>query len=164
MPGGVRCSTVFLPPITSVWPALWPPWKRTTAPMSCVSRSTILPLPSSPHCAPSTTTDCPISRLLLRLGEAAAAAFRTGPHAEQAGGRLAGEPPRPAFVHYPGFSARRPAAAAGTGLVARAGIPALGGAASAASSSPRPHPTAMDPRLRGDDDQEATPRPRYSAP
>src|SRR3546814_13112535 len=104
-----------------------------------------------------------MARLLLRIGGAAAAAIRTGPHAEKAGGRLPGEPARPAFVHYPGFAARRPAAAAGTGFVARAGIPALVGAASAASSSPRPHPTSMDPRLRGDDDQEATPRPRYRA-
>src|SRR5690606_14792973 len=61
MPDGIRCSTVFLPPITSVWPALWPPWNRTTPPMSCVSRSTILPLPSSPHWAPSTTTDWPMA-------------------------------------------------------------------------------------------------------
>src|SRR3546814_7986906 len=54
--------------------------------------------------------------ILLRIGGAAAAAIRTGPHAEKAGGRLPGEPARPAFVHYPGFAARRPAAAAGTGL------------------------------------------------
>src|SRR5690606_349128 len=60
MPDGIRCNTVFLPPMTSVWPALWPPWNRTTAPMSCVSRSTILPLPSSPHCAPRMTTDLPM--------------------------------------------------------------------------------------------------------
>ena len=26
----MRCSTVFSPPTTSVWPALLPPWKRTT--------------------------------------------------------------------------------------------------------------------------------------
>src|SRR6478736_3298703 len=61
MPDGIRCRTVFLPPMTSVWPALWPPWKRTTAPISSVSRSTILPLPSSPHWAPSTTTDWPMA-------------------------------------------------------------------------------------------------------
>ena len=30
MPDGIRRSTVFLPLMTSVWPALWPPWKRTT--------------------------------------------------------------------------------------------------------------------------------------
>src|SRR5690606_34946004 len=63
MPEGIRCSTVLRPPMTRVWPALWPPWKRTTAPISSVSRSTILPLPTSPHCAPSTTTDCPITAL-----------------------------------------------------------------------------------------------------
>src|SRR3546814_11167516 len=79
-----------------------------------------------------------MARLLLRIGGAAAAAIRTGPHAEKAGGRLPGEPARPAFVHYQGFAARRPAAAAGTGFVAREGLPALVGAASAASSSSRP--------------------------
>ncbi|KAG1434153.1 hypothetical protein G6F57_021717 [Rhizopus arrhizus] len=57
MPDGIRCRTVFLPLMTRVWPALWPPWKRTTAPISSVSRSTLLPLPSSPHWAPNTTTD-----------------------------------------------------------------------------------------------------------
>jgi hypothetical protein len=36
------------PPITSVCPALWPPWKRTTPCALSVSQSTILPLPSSP--------------------------------------------------------------------------------------------------------------------
>src|SRR5687767_3088181 len=56
MPEGMRCSTVFLPAITSVWPALWPPWKRTTPCARSVSQSTILPLPSSPHCVPITTT------------------------------------------------------------------------------------------------------------
>src|SRR5208282_5730630 len=60
MPDGIRRSTVFLSPITSVWPALWPPWKRTT-PWACsVSQSTTLPLPSSPHWVPITTTFLPM--------------------------------------------------------------------------------------------------------
>src|ERR1700730_8427408 len=42
--------------MTSVWPALWPPWKRTTTSARCDSQSTILPLPSSPHWAPITAT------------------------------------------------------------------------------------------------------------
>ncbi len=42
--------------MTSVWPALWPPWKRTTTSARSLSQSTILPLPSSPHWAPITTT------------------------------------------------------------------------------------------------------------
>src|SRR5262245_23358745 len=42
--------------MTRVWPALWPPWKRTTTSARSDSQSTILPLPSSPHCAPTTTT------------------------------------------------------------------------------------------------------------
>ena len=55
-PEGIRCNTVFCPSITSVWPALCPPWKRTTALAWSVSKSTILPLPSSPHWVPMTTT------------------------------------------------------------------------------------------------------------
>ncbi len=56
IPAGIRWSTVFSPPTTSVCPALLPPWNRTTTSASWVSRSTILPLPSSPHWAPTTTT------------------------------------------------------------------------------------------------------------
>src|SRR6267143_1116294 len=56
MPEGMRCSTVFLPAMTSVCPALCPPWKRTTPCARSVSQSTILPLPSSPHWVPMTTT------------------------------------------------------------------------------------------------------------
>src|SRR6266700_3172219 len=36
----------------TVWPALFPPWLRTTISASAVSTSMILPFPSSPHCAP----------------------------------------------------------------------------------------------------------------
>src|SRR5271169_2785287 len=46
--------------MTRVWPALWPPWKRTTISACSDSQSTILPLPSSPHWEPTTTT-LPIS-------------------------------------------------------------------------------------------------------
>src|SRR3954469_13089223 len=63
IPDGMRCSTVFLPPTTSVCPALCPPWKRTTPWARSVSQSTILPLPSSPHWLPMTTT----LRALIRL-------------------------------------------------------------------------------------------------
>src|SRR5262245_20570059 len=42
--------------MTSVCPALWPPWKRTTTSARALSQSTILPLPSSPHWAPITAT------------------------------------------------------------------------------------------------------------
>ena len=45
-----------MPSITSVWPALWPPWNRTTTSAPTDSQSTILPFPSSPHWAPTTTT------------------------------------------------------------------------------------------------------------
>ena len=62
MPDGISDRMVFSPSMTSVWPALCPPWKRATAVARSVSRSTILPLPSSPHWAPMTTTILPISR------------------------------------------------------------------------------------------------------
>src|SRR6476646_2116229 len=42
-------------PRTMVWPALFPPWKRATTSARSARRSTTLPLPSSPHCAPTTT-------------------------------------------------------------------------------------------------------------
>src|SRR5688500_9532635 len=54
MPDGTRCRTNFRPSTYTVWPALWPPWYRATAEKCGVSMSTILPFPSSPHCAPST--------------------------------------------------------------------------------------------------------------
>src|SRR3954463_2837104 len=56
MPLGTRCRTVFVPPTTSVCPAFAPPWKRTTTSAQEVKRSTIFPLPSSPHWAPTITT------------------------------------------------------------------------------------------------------------
>src|SRR5512147_547113 len=56
MPEGTRCSTVFLPAMTSVCPALCPPWNRTTPCAWSVSQSTTLPFPSSPHWVPTTTT------------------------------------------------------------------------------------------------------------
>src|SRR6218665_1484040 len=60
MPLGIRCSAVFTPLITKVWPALCPPLKRTTPCALCVSQSTSLPLPSSPHWVPTTTTLRPL--------------------------------------------------------------------------------------------------------
>ncbi len=60
MPDGISRSTVFRPPMTSVCPALWPPWKRTTPCACSVSQSTTLPLPSSPHWVPMTTTFFPM--------------------------------------------------------------------------------------------------------
>src|SRR3954465_465607 len=40
-----------------VWPALLPPWKRTITSAFSARRSVILPLPSSPHWAPTMTID-----------------------------------------------------------------------------------------------------------
>src|SRR3984957_24829 len=62
MPEGMSDRMVFLPSMTSVCPALWPPWKRTTAFTWSVNKSTTLPLPSSPHCRPITTRFLPITR------------------------------------------------------------------------------------------------------
>src|SRR5688572_21762991 len=55
MPEGMVCRTYFSRPTTTVWPALLPPWKRTTTFTCGVMTSTTLPLPSSPHCVPTTT-------------------------------------------------------------------------------------------------------------
>src|SRR5438046_5301393 len=70
-PDGTRCSTVFTPPTTSVCPALAPPWKRTTTSAHEVKRSTIFPLPSSPHWAPTMTTFDMRSKSLSRRRAAA---------------------------------------------------------------------------------------------
>src|SRR5258707_2156755 len=51
---------LFLALMTSVWPAWWPLGNVTPAATRSVSRSTILPLPSSPHCVPITTTFLPM--------------------------------------------------------------------------------------------------------
>src|SRR6056297_2012949 len=87
MPEGMRCSTVFSAPITSVWPALWSPWKRATAATRSVSRSTILPLPSSPHWVPMTTTFLPMMFVVPGC-EACSVAYevqqhKSGDHADQ---------------------------------------------------------------------------------
>src|SRR5260221_12877831 len=74
MPEGTRCNTVFLPPITSVCPALCPPWKRTTPWAWSVSQSTTLPLPSSPHWVPMTTTFLAIVSALARIAHGPLAA------------------------------------------------------------------------------------------
>src|SRR5579885_1896790 len=55
-PEGRRLSLKVRSPTTRVWPALCPPWKRTTTSALSDSQSTILPLPSSPHWAPTTAT------------------------------------------------------------------------------------------------------------
>src|SRR3990172_97195 len=65
MPAGTTCSTVASPSTTSVWPALFPPWKRTTRSARMASQSTILPLPSSPHWAPTATSVATVPLLQL---------------------------------------------------------------------------------------------------
>src|SRR3954453_14970324 len=55
MPDGIRWNFHFSPSRTIVWPALLPPWKRMTRSAFSASRSVTLPLPSSPHWAPTMT-------------------------------------------------------------------------------------------------------------
>src|SRR4051794_15448721 len=55
MPEGMRWNFHVSPPCTMVCPALLPPWKRMTASARSARRSMTLPLPSSPHCAPTMT-------------------------------------------------------------------------------------------------------------
>ncbi len=75
-PDGMRRVTYFLPSTTSVWPALAPPAQRTTKRAFSVSRSTIFPFPSSPHCTPTTITTAMIvwSSLKVKPGVSSATA------------------------------------------------------------------------------------------
>src|SRR4051794_29097638 len=56
----------------TVWPALWPPAYLATTAKRSESTSTILPLPSSPHWAPSTTAVFARIRTFLDLPAARA--------------------------------------------------------------------------------------------
>src|SRR3954463_13244079 len=86
--------------MTSVWPALWPPWKRTTMSACSDNQSTILPFPSSPHWAPTTTT-LAIRRFSLcnsSLQKSMTNVRKTGPH-HQTGSEAGGsEIMRPAQI------------------------------------------------------------------
>ena len=91
IPDGIRCSFQVWPSRTIVWPALLPPWKRTTASARSASRSVIFPLPSSPHWAPTITI--PGIRVQCRQGVAdvpGAAPFRRTDSSSR-------EPPRAAI-------------------------------------------------------------------
>src|ERR1051325_9429002 len=101
IPDGIRCSTVFLPPTTSVCPALCPPWKRTTPWARSVSQSTILPLPSSPHWVPMTTTLRALMALFHHAGERSQVDRKSGRRARAAEG-LAHFIVAPAARHGPG--------------------------------------------------------------
>src|SRR6185436_1083527 len=56
IPEGIRWNLNSSPSRTIVWPALLPPWKRTIASARSARRSVTLPLPSSPHWAPTITS------------------------------------------------------------------------------------------------------------
>ena len=107
-PEGTRCSTVRRPPMTRVCPALCPPWKRATTAARPVSRSTILPLPSSPHCMPTTATapvipSLPSPPATTRVAHPRRSRPPTGRHADPGPGRRA--PPRPADAGRPALHA-----------------------------------------------------------
>ena len=53
IPDGIRCRMYWVLPTMTVCPALAPPWARATMSACSVMKSMILPLPSSPHWAPS---------------------------------------------------------------------------------------------------------------
>ena len=55
IPDGNKCKMIFLLLTTTVWPALLPPWKRTTILTLVPNKSTTFPFPSSPHWEPTTT-------------------------------------------------------------------------------------------------------------
>src|SRR5260370_52148 len=67
MPLGINLRTNFFSPMNTVWPALCPPWYRATMENFSANRSTTFPLPSSPHCAPNTTTFCMCGPKTLQL-------------------------------------------------------------------------------------------------
>src|SRR5262249_56270613 len=107
--------------MTSVCPALWPPWKRTTTSARSQSQSTILPLPSSPHWEPTTAT-LPMLLLLdrqraaglqiMRAAEAPGFAPRFGDRLEPRDRDPAllapGRPPPPPFPPPPQQPPPRP--------------------------------------------------------
>src|SRR5213075_1433260 len=87
IPAGIRWRTKLSLPTWMVWPALWPPLKRATTWTFSVSRSTIFPLPSSPHWAPTTTIlgiQPPSSRQSrIHFGEAAGEGSEGGAAAQR---------------------------------------------------------------------------------
>src|SRR6056297_602212 len=64
--------------MTSVWPALCPPWNRAITSARSLSQSTSLPFPSSPHWAPTTTTLAMISPQARGIPRASIAAAPAG--------------------------------------------------------------------------------------
>ena len=76
-----------MPSITRVWPALWPPWKRTTMSACSDSQSTILPLPSSPHWEPTTTTFAMRTSSPRQRPDTDAGCGRPGPPPDKGSGR-----------------------------------------------------------------------------
>ena len=97
IPEGIRWNLNSSPSRTIVWPALLPPWKRTITSARSASRSVILPLPSSPHWAPTMTTPGMAGELVSRAARgglrlSAWRADRGGRRRRGAGGRRRSRP------------------------------------------------------------------------
>src|SRR5450631_4273849 len=81
MPLGIRWKRCSLPPVTTVWPALFPPCERMTMSTVSASRSMTLPLPSSPHWPPTRIVTLIRARSVLdRAGSSGL--FSSGPTAQ----------------------------------------------------------------------------------
>src|SRR6266702_7326114 len=97
-----------------VWPALLPPWNRTTISARFDSQSMILPLPSSPHWAPITVTldmDVPYPEEAAQPVGARA----RWPLISGTGGRVRGDPPHPRFSTNIGLEGQKGSSAAHRG-------------------------------------------------
>src|SRR5712692_5443101 len=78
-PQGTSCKMNFLLWMMTVWPALCPPPYRATMEKFSEKTSTILPLPSSPHCAPTMTAVLPFFKFhSMEVSRAAALAALQG--------------------------------------------------------------------------------------
>ena len=64
-PDGTLWSLYVFPSATTVWPALSPPWNRTTISYFSASMSTSFPFPSSPNWAPVIIVNMLYHRLVV---------------------------------------------------------------------------------------------------
>src|ERR1700682_2337197 len=68
--------------VTTVWPALLPPWLRMARSAPSARRSMILPLPSSPHCPPTTMMTTASPPLAVRAAGRGAVVGAAATHVE----------------------------------------------------------------------------------
>src|SRR3954471_14422863 len=91
IPDGMRWNFHVSPAWMIVWPALLPPWKRTTTSACSARRSMTLPLPSSPHWAPTITVP---GISCESVGGATPRRVPAGPDPAHSGGALEAQEPR----------------------------------------------------------------------